>query len=264
MVNVTLLGVHPGAPRLRSDARPGDAVAVTGSLGASAAGLYVLEVGPDRAHATGLAAGPLAEIVATHLRPRARVAEGRWLGEAGGVHAMIDCSDGLATDLEHICRESGVGARVRLDRVPVAAAALVAGRALGIDARDWAVGGGEDYELLLTCDPGAIERLAAGLAAATGTPLTVIGRIEGDAGRVVFVTPTHERRRCGAATKISTVSAPLDSGCPGSLTARRAADPAPARAPGRIPLGRTLVKELPRAGPDAVLLAVLAEPLSCS
>src|SRR5260370_7654678 len=69
MVNVTLLGVHPGTPRLRSHARPGDAVAVTGSLGASAAGLYVLELGLDRAHPTGLAPGPLADILATHLRP---------------------------------------------------------------------------------------------------------------------------------------------------------------------------------------------------
>jgi thiamine-monophosphate kinase len=192
MVNVTLLGVHPGAPRLRSDARPGDAIAVTGNLGASAAGLYALEVGPDRARASGLAPGSLADIVAAHLRPRARVAEGRWLGEALGVHAMIDCSDGLATDLEHICRESGVGARVRLDHVPVAAPALAAARALGMNARDWAVGGGEDYELLFTCEPGAADRLAAGLSAATGTPLTVIGRIEGDAGRVVFVDADDE------------------------------------------------------------------------
>ncbi|HZP38508.1 MAG TPA: thiamine-phosphate kinase [Methylomirabilota bacterium] len=187
MVNVTLLGVHPGAPRLRSHARPGDAVAVTGRLGGSGAGLHALEIGADQARAAGLAPGPLAEIIASHLRPQARVAEGRWLGEAVGVHAMMDCSDGLATDLEHICRESGVGARVRLDDVPIAVAARAAGEALGVDPRDWAVGGGEDYELLLTCEPDAATRLADGLGAATGTALTVIGRIEGPAGAVVFV-----------------------------------------------------------------------------
>jgi thiamine-monophosphate kinase len=187
MVNVTLLGVHPGAPRLRSHARPGDAIAVTGRLGGSAAGLHALEMGADQARAAGLAPGALAEIIATHLRPRARVAEGRWLGEAAGVHAMMDCSDGLATDLEHICRESGVGARVRLDQVPVAPAARAAGDALGVDAQDWAVGGGEDYELLLTCAPDTAARLAEGLVAATGTPLTVIGRVEGPAGAVTFV-----------------------------------------------------------------------------
>lgn len=187
MVNVTLLGVHPGAPRLRSEARAGDAVAVTGSLGASAAGLYALETGLDRIRERGVTPGRLAEITRAHLRPRARVTEGRWLGQAPGVHAMMDCSDGLATDLGHICRESGVGARVRLDRVPVAAAALEVGQALGQDARQWAVGGGEDYELLLTCDPEAADRLTSGLADATGTPLTVIGRIEGSTGDVVFV-----------------------------------------------------------------------------
>ena len=186
-VNVTLLGIHPGEPRLRSHARAGDAVAVTGSLGVSAAGLYALEIGLDRARDAGLAAPRLGEITRAHLRPRARVAEGRWLGQAPGVHAMMDCSDGLATDLGHICRESGVGARVRLERVPVAPAAREAARALGADAREWAVSGGEDYELLLTCDPSEADHLSAGLVEATGTPLTVIGRIEGAAGETVFV-----------------------------------------------------------------------------
>jgi thiamine-monophosphate kinase len=100
---------------------------------------------------------------------------------------MMDCSDGLATDLGHICRESGLGARVRLDRVPVAAAAREAAEALGQDARQWAVGGGEDYELLLTCGADSAERLAAGLADATGTPLTIVGRIDVPAGEIVFV-----------------------------------------------------------------------------
>ena len=186
-VNVTLLGIHPGAPRLRSHARAGDAVAVTGSLGVSAAGLHALEIGLDRARDAGLAAARLGEITRAHLRPRARIAEGRWLGQAPGVHAMIDCSDGLATDLGHICRESGVGARVRLERVPVAPAAREAARALGADAREWAVSGGEDYELLLTCDPAEADHLIAGLVEATGTPLTMIGRVEGTAGEIVFV-----------------------------------------------------------------------------
>ena len=186
-VNVTLLGVHPGEPRFRSQARVGDTVLVTGSLGASAAGLHALEIGLDRAREAGVAGVKLGEITRAHLRPRARVAEGRWLGQAPGVHAMMDCSDGLATDLGHICRESGVGARVQLEHVPVAAAAREAARALGVNARDWAVSGGEDYELLLTCDPAVAERLIAGLAEATGAPLTSIGRIEGAAGELVLV-----------------------------------------------------------------------------
>ncbi len=186
-VNVTLLGVHPGEPKLRSQAQPGDAVAVTGALGASAAGLHVLETGADRARGAGLGSGALEELATAHLRPTARVAEGRWLGAAPGVHAMLDCSDGLATDLGHICRASGVGARVRLDRVPVHPAAAEAGRVLGADARRWAAGGGEDYELLITCDPAAVAFLAAGLREATGTALTAVGQVDGSQPGVLFV-----------------------------------------------------------------------------
>jgi thiamine-monophosphate kinase len=197
MVNVTVLGEHTGTPRLRSDARPGDLVAVTGSLGASAAGLAVLAAGRDDARAAGLGPRSEAEVLRAHHRPTPRVAEGRWLGAAEGVHAMIDCSDGVATDLAHVCRESGVAARVELARLPVPAAAEEVARVLSADPRRWAAAGGEDYELLITCEPGAAEALAQGLAAATGTALTVIGRIERGGG-VVFVDAAGEPVSVGA------------------------------------------------------------------
>ncbi len=192
-VNVTLLGEHTGAPRLRSAARPGDAVAVTGMLGRAAAGLALLEMGAERERAAAMDPAAAEECVRAHLRPTARVAEGRWLGEAAGVHAMIDCSDGIATDLGHICRESGGGARVWLDRLPVAEAAREAALALGRDPIEWAAGGGEDYELLLTCDPASAEALAAGLRAATGTRLTVIGEMEGSETGIVWLGPDGRR-----------------------------------------------------------------------
>jgi thiamine-monophosphate kinase len=175
-VNVTLLGEHLGAPRLRSAAKPGDAVAVTGTLGRSAAGLAALEAG--RARLGAVPPETIAVVTAAHLRPTARVAEGRWLGAAAGVHAMMDCSDGLATDLGHICRESRVGARVELDRLPVDPAAHEVAGALGADALSWATSGGEDFELLLTCDPASVDALRDGLCRATGTALTVVGQIE--------------------------------------------------------------------------------------
>ena len=177
-VDVTLLGEHGGAPRRRSGARAGDAIAVTGSLGRAAAGLAVLEMGADAARRAGLAEAAIEEVTRAHLRPRARVAEGRWLGDAPAVRAMMDCSDGLATDLGHVCRESRVGARIRVDRLPGAAGAEAAARALGRDPLTWAASGGEDYELLVTCDPAEADRLARELQRSTGTPLTVIGEVE--------------------------------------------------------------------------------------
>ncbi|MBF8287537.1 MAG: Thiamine-monophosphate kinase [Candidatus Rokubacteria bacterium] len=175
-VNVTLLGEHLGVPRLRSAAKPGDAVAVTGTLGRSAAGLAALEAG--RARLGAVRPETIEVVTAAHLRPTARVAEGRWFGAAAGVHAMMDCSDGLATDLGHICRESRVGARVELDRLPADPAAREVAVALGADALSWATSGGEDFELLLTCDPASVDALRDGLGRATGTALTVVGEIE--------------------------------------------------------------------------------------
>jgi thiamine-monophosphate kinase len=190
MINVTVLGEHTGAPKLRSAAGPGDAVAVTGTLGRAAAGLALVEMGGATAH--GLGARAREELTGAHLRPTPRLAEGRWLGGQPGVHAMMDLSDGLTTDLGHVCRESGVGARVMLDLLPVAPAAREAARALGKDPLEWATGGGEDYELLLTCEPGATDALTRGLLDATGTTLTVIGRIERPEAKVTYVDARGE------------------------------------------------------------------------
>jgi len=173
-VNVMLLGEAVGAPCLRSTARPGDTLAVTGALGRSAAGLAVLERG---AAPGGVQAAQVADVTAAHLRPRPRVVEGAWLGAAGGVTAMMDVSDGIGIDLPRLLAESGAGARVDVDRLPIDAATRAVAAALGADATAWATGGGEDYELLLTCEPGAVERLRGGLAERFGTTLTVIGEI---------------------------------------------------------------------------------------
>jgi thiamine-monophosphate kinase len=189
-VNVTLLGEHTGSPRLRSGATPGDAVAVTGTLGRSAAGLAALEAG--RARLGAVRPATLDAVTAAHLRPTARVAEGRWLGAAAAVHAMMDCSDGLATDLAHICSESGVGARVALSRLPVDPAAREVAGALGADALSWATSGGEDFELLLTCERASVDALRDGLHRATGTALTVVGEIEAAEEGVIFLDAAGE------------------------------------------------------------------------
>ena len=177
-VNVTLLG-ETARPVLRSTARPGDVVAVTGTLGRSAAGLAVLE---RQAAPHDVQAEILAEVTAAHLRPRPRVTEGRWLGANDGVTAMMDLSDGLATDLARLCAESGVGATVRVDTLPIAEGTRRVAAALGHEPLGWATGGGEDYELLVVCAAGSFAALTAGLSGATGTALTRVGTIEPGAG----------------------------------------------------------------------------------
>jgi thiamine-monophosphate kinase len=184
IVNVTLLGEAARAPLMRSTANVGDVIAVTGSVGRSAAGLALLEaVSAPR----GLAAAAGADVTAAHLRPRPRTREGQWLAAAGGVTSMIDLSDGLATDLGHLCEESRVGARVELGRLPVDASVHAVAQALERDALAWCTGGGEDYELLLTCAPAAFGRLAEGLASTTGTRLTAVGEMTASAGGIRYL-----------------------------------------------------------------------------
>ena len=183
IVNVTLLGEATLAPLTRSTARAGDVIAVTGTLGRSAAGLALLEA---TLAPRGVAAAA-ADVTTAHLRPRPRTWEGQWLAAAGGVTSMIDLSDGLATDLGHLCEESGLGARVELGRLPVDAAVHAVARALDREALAWATGGGEDYELLFTCAPEAVERLAEGLAGATGTRLSAVGEMTAAADGIRYL-----------------------------------------------------------------------------
>jgi thiamine-monophosphate kinase len=144
----------------RDGARPGDLVGVTGELGGSEAGRRALEAGH---------VDPEAASVRRHLRPRPRLAEGAALARAG-VSAMIDLSDGLATDARHVAEASAVELRVRLDAVP---------RPPGVTAED-AVSGGDDYELLVTVPPE--RRVAAEKAAA----LTWIGEVSSGEGLVLL------------------------------------------------------------------------------
>jgi thiamine-monophosphate kinase len=188
-LTVTLLGtVERDRALLRSGARLGDAVCVTGTLGDSAAGLALLEQGvrcsvfgvgsgpvPNTEHRTSNTA-PFAPLLAAHHRPRPRLQAARALAASGGVTAMMDLSDGLASDLRHLAARSGVGARVRREALPISAAARAAAAALGIDPTDWALHGGEDYELLFTLPLSVVEATRQSLSA-LGTSMTAVGEI---------------------------------------------------------------------------------------
>ncbi len=193
VLTLALAGRIDGPPLRRNGARPGDAILVTGTLGAAAAGLAALEHG-----APAVPADVLATVHRAHRVPTPRVQEGRLIRASGAATAMIDLSDGLTTDLGHIAVESGVGAAVRLSVLPVAEETKIVARALGADPRAWALSGGEDYELLFTATAEHAAALAARLAAETGTPATVIGEIRrivdgvqflDDAGNPVAVSP---------------------------------------------------------------------------
>ena len=174
VLTISLLGgVERGQMLTRSAARPGDVIAVTGYLGASAAGLRILR---DRLLLLPEVSLPLKE---AHLRPQPRLEEGRVLARHG-VRAAIDISDGLIADLQHLCEASGVGACIRAADIPVHPAAK---QAFGWEADELALSGGEDYELLFA----APEPVIVQACRESRTPVTVIGEITADGGKVTLV-----------------------------------------------------------------------------
>lgn len=170
--DIVVVGSVPrGKAVLRSGARAGDSIYVTGKLGGAAAVLArLMESKP---------AGALLR----RFRPQPRIAVGRWLRERGIASAMIDLSDGLSTDLDHICGESGIGAEIEAAAIP--RARMEAGEApVAIEV---ALHGGEDYELLFTS-------AKAVPATVAGVPVTRIGRITRSRGMRLLGTDGKSRR----------------------------------------------------------------------
>jgi len=165
IADIVLIGaVSRGKALLRSNARPGHLLYVTGTLGGAAAALARIE---ELASSHSGSKPPritknLEAQLAPHLYPQPRISQGLWLVRHGLASAAIDLSDGLSIDLAHLCEESGVAAEVNAALLPIHAAATL----------EQALNGGEDYELLFTAPPTAsLPRKIVGI------PVTLIGRI---------------------------------------------------------------------------------------
>jgi thiamine-monophosphate kinase len=167
LISVTVVGeVRTGRAILRSGARPGDALFVSGRLGEAELGLRLVRNSKHRPnrHAPALK---------KHLYPEPRLALGRWLAEQRIPSAMMDLSDGLSTDLPRLCALSGVGARIAAGKIPRVAMPK-SGRSPDHDSLEMGFDGGDDYELLFTVPRRKLPHLPR---LVQGLPITAIGEI---------------------------------------------------------------------------------------
>ncbi len=188
-VDITLIGeVEQGKMIHRSTAKPGNAILVTGYPGQAAAGLYLLL---NAQPTEDLSDHPL---VRTFNTPSHRAREGRAIAQSGYATAMIDTSDGFLGDLGHICKQSGVGARLMQERLPVGKELREAATLLGRDPYELVLGQSDDYELIITCPPRDVDGVRASVAAVSEVPITEVGQITQEALAIKLIQPDGTER----------------------------------------------------------------------
>jgi thiamine-monophosphate kinase len=167
LINVTVVGeARTGRAILRSGARPGDALFVSGRLGEAELGLRLIRNSKHRPNRHDL-------FLKKHLYPEPRLALGRWLAEKRLPSAMMDLSDGLSTDLPRLCSLSGVGARIEAGKIPMVSMPK-SERSPDNDLLEMSFDGGDDYELLFSVPRRKWKHLPRSFH---GLPITAIGRI---------------------------------------------------------------------------------------
>jgi len=191
-ISITVLGeIAAGRAITRSGARPGDLIYVTGKLGCAQLGLEIIRNCPIsevkrviRSHS---------QLLEQHLYPQIRVGLGGWLAKRRIASAMVDISDGLSTDLSHLCAASGVGARVWADRIPrieIPPSQSRLARQRKLDPLQMALHGGDDYELLFTVPRRLAKRLPS---APEFRSIAAIGEIERGKQVVLVDSAGHAR-----------------------------------------------------------------------
>lgn len=172
VITITLLGdCLPKHLVYRSGARVGDDVWVTGPLGSAAAGLFLL-LNKKASELSGYEA-----LIAAHQKPRPPLKMGKALGKSGLAHAMIDISDGIAKDLGHICEQSGTGALLQATSIPISEEVHRVASEAEKSPLEWALHGGEDYELLFTASSAHEEKIVSLTTKVSGSPAAKIGTI---------------------------------------------------------------------------------------
>jgi thiamine-monophosphate kinase len=194
VVSVTVLGeVEEKKMLTRAGAKPGDRIFVTGTLGDSAAGLELLLAKGKGLRAKGKDVNsafriPHSALIKRHLRPVPRIEIGRKLALSGCATSMIDVSDGLSSDLAHICEQSGVGADIYAEKIPLSKEIKAAAKQLKTIPLHYALSGGEDYELLFTVTPSKLKKFRS-----LRIPSREIGVIT--RGEIDIIHEGGERRR---------------------------------------------------------------------
>jgi thiamine-monophosphate kinase len=186
VINVCVIGRAPkGGSRLRSMAKPDDVVAVTGHLGNSGGGLRMIL---EKLEGDAIAQ----RLLEAHNLPQPALEEGRWLAGQAGVHAMMDLSDGMVSDLRHILKSSAVSATIEVDKLPVSEALHSTAQKFGWNPLELAASGGEDYELLVTVAKTDWAKTQLGFQEKFGKPLYPVGQISSGAPHITWLNQGKE------------------------------------------------------------------------
>ncbi|TCO09177.1 thiamine-phosphate kinase [Natronoflexus pectinivorans] len=186
ILNISVIGkIEKGKARLRSMAQSGDVIAVTDTLGDSAAGLQLILKGLN----SNLEADWL---INRHNRPEADVEEGIWLAQQSGVNAMMDVSDGIASDINHILKASKKGAEIDLKRLPLSHQLINIAEKHQFNPIELATSGGEDYCLLLTINAEKFQNISASFENKFGKKLFDIGKVTGESGSLKWFSGNRE------------------------------------------------------------------------